>query len=240
MKLNIHSIISYYFVLKYKQKETSSKRISFYLKQTTEVICFKPNKMIIDFNINYNNYFENILNNKHFFNYTCPVCGNNHSWNRHGSYNRNLTILKDSSFFDTTIEILRLKCTSCNSTHAILPNDIIPYRIYSLSSITEILLEHYEKNLSVLSIAKKYNISFQLIYSILSAYLSFINESISALRILDVIKGIFIPNPKELLTLIINEINYYMSYSKINNWPFFMTKFRNKHSIPIFIEFNYF
>jgi transposase-like protein len=195
--------------------------------------------MIIDYKVNYNNYSENILNNNKFFNYECPKCGNKHSWNRHGSYNRNLTIVENNSFIDTIIIILRLKCTSCNSTHAILPSNVIPYHIYSFSSTIKILLEHYEENLSVLSIAKKYNISFQLIYFILNIYISFINEYIYTLRILNVIKGTFIPTAKKLLSLITNQTNYYLDYSKMNKWPFFMTKFRNKHSISIFIEFNY-
>ena len=120
-----------------------------------------------------------------------------------------------------------------------MPSDVIPYHIYSLSSTIKILLEHYEENLSVLSIAKKYNISFQLIYFILNLYISFINECIYTLRILNVVKGTFIPTTKKLLSIITNQINYYLDYSKINKWPFFMTKFRNKHSISIFIEFNY-
>ena len=85
--------------------------------------------MIINFYINCKDYEEEILINYSFHNYKCPKCGNKHSWNRHGSYERNIVLINDNTFIDSKMNILRLKCTSCKSTHAVLPGDVIPYYI---------------------------------------------------------------------------------------------------------------
>ena len=49
--------------------------------------------MIIDFNVNYNNYEEKILNFYGFWEYKCPCCGARHSLTRHASYTRNICFL---------------------------------------------------------------------------------------------------------------------------------------------------
>ncbi|TYQ16375.1 UNVERIFIED_CONTAM: hypothetical protein Cloal_2908 [Acetivibrio alkalicellulosi] len=97
------------------------------------------NFMIIDFEANFNNYEEKILNNYKIFNYTCPVCGAKHSLSRHAKYKRYTCILYKNTICFDTIEILRLKCSSCGKTHAILPSNIIPYCVYSYSCIFTVL-----------------------------------------------------------------------------------------------------
>ena len=59
--------------------------------------------MIIDFDINYNNYTEKILNNYSIYTYTCPKCGAKHSFTRHASYERNICC------FDANFEIIEIK-----------------------------------------------------------------------------------------------------------------------------------
>lgn len=196
--------------------------------------------MIIDFYINSNNYNENVLESYIFNSYVCPKCGSKHSWIRHATYERNVVIIKNGEFVDSRIKILRLKCNSCNSTHALLPGDIIPYFVYSTSCIIKLISEHYTQGYSVLYIAKKYNVPYQLIYWFLNIFVSFVNECNITLRILKIIKGISNLAAKEIIEIITNRFkdnSFTKEYAMINDWPFLMKKFRNNRFIPIYIGF---
>lgn len=59
----------------------------------------------------------------------CPKCGCRGNFRRHGSYGRRLVTL--SGELDLTIE--RLRCLSCGATHAVIPEDVVPYKAYSES-----------------------------------------------------------------------------------------------------------
>ncbi len=183
--------------------------------------------MIIDFTINYKSYNKKIVKNTSFVHYTCPKCGAKHSWNRHATYERHLVIQENNMFIDTCITILRLKCTSCDSTHAILPADIIPYVVYSLSCIVKLLVSHYVNSESVLSLAAKYGLSFQLIYSFLHGFLSYMNICYLTLRTLLLLKGTTSVSPSTLLTIIsrnFTDNDYQQQHTKLNQWPFFMNR----------------
>ena len=58
-----------------------------------------------------------------------PSCKANGQMRIFGFYNRYVVSFCSISFDVVTVkgEILRLRCKSCNSTHAVLPEDIIPY-----------------------------------------------------------------------------------------------------------------
>lgn len=197
--------------------------------------------MIIDFSINIKTYEEKILNNYDFFYYECPKCGSKHSLIRHGVYERNISFLKENNIHNKRIKILRLKCNSCSSTHAILPNDIVPYCIYSYSFMMGIILNVFINEESVLTLSKIYNISFQLIYSFLSRLNIFLKDCIYVLRVLSLLKDKFNPTTIEILTLI-KGYSFNDSFQKIffnkTKWVFLMNKFLNIRSKPIYIGSN--
>lgn len=193
--------------------------------------------MIIDFNVNIKTYVEKILNNYDFFNYECPKCGAKHSLIRHGIYERNISFIKEDNICNEKIEVLRLKCTSCNSTHAILPNDVVPYCIYSYSFMMKVIMDFSIDKERVLSIANKYNISFQLIYSFISRLNKFLKDCIYVFRTLNLLKDNFNPTVKDVLVMIEN--SFENSFQKIffskTRWMFLMSKFLNINSKPILI-----
>ena len=80
----------------------------------------------------------------------------------HAYYDRHVDIFDRNH----TTRILRLKCPSCNSTHAVLIEDTIPYSIVSFDIIIDVL-----KNKDFLSSS---HVSF-----IKNKYLSFIIDYIS-------------------------------------------------------------
>mgnify|MGYP000323130372 CR=1 FL=1 len=158
--------------------------------------------MIIDFSIDFNSYEEKILNKYKIFTYVCPKCGTKHALYRHGTYVRNISYYKNKCIVNEKLKVLRLKCASCNSTHAILPKDIIPYCIYTYSCIMKILYEHFNDKKSVLSIAFSYGISFQLIYLFIKLFNIFLKDCIYVLRTINLWNDILNPHCKDVIKII--------------------------------------
>ena len=192
--------------------------------------------MIIDFTVNFNNYKGKILNNYSFFYYTCPKCGAKHSFTRHGSYERNVCFIDNyHNIYEEKICVLRLKCSSCGSTHAILPKEIIPYCIYSASFIIKVLSEYYLEDTKISDLCSSFSISFQLIYSFISKFIEFLTSSFSVLRNLGY-EISCIPH-KVISTINLYNQNKSFLYTYIfrTQWIFLMRKFHNILSPPIFI-----
>ncbi|MCM1557856.1 MAG: DUF6431 domain-containing protein [Anaeroplasma bactoclasticum] len=68
--------------------------------------------------------YEKSLNFNHL---ECPCCHSN-EYIRWGFYERGVIYKKNHKIFQEIIVIQRIKCKSCNRTHALLPFGIIPYR----------------------------------------------------------------------------------------------------------------
>jgi hypothetical protein len=192
--------------------------------------------MLIDFAVNFNNYTEKILENYSAFHYVCPKCGAKHAFTRHGSYDRNLCYIDDlKNIVDKRIKILRVKCSSCDSTHAILPNDIIPYCIYSFSFILNVLTGYYCDEHKILDICYNFSISFQILYIFISKFSLFLNSGSTVLRTL----GYAIDSEPDIVVATINKYqlngNFFYQYFFNSQWIFLMIKFKNILSRPIFI-----
>lgn len=192
--------------------------------------------MIIDFKVNFNNYEEKILNNYSFFDYQCPKCGARHSFTRHGSYARNVCFIDaDQNIVEQKLTVLRVKCSSCNSTHAILPNDIIPYYIYSFSFILSILTKYYSKEHSIPALSTIFSISFQLIYIFIAKFSSFLNSCLTVLRSL----GYAITPDPDTVVSALNSYqlsgNFLYQYFFACQWMLLMTKFQNTVPRSIYI-----
>lgn len=192
--------------------------------------------MIIDFRINCNNYKEKLLDNYSHFDYTCPKCGAKHSLIRHGNYERNL-ILVDN--FDNVKEVkllvLRLKCKSCGSTHAILPNDIIPYCIYSFSYTINVLTRRFVNGEKVMDICNNLSVSFQLVYFFISKFLEFMDSASFVLRNLENFSISTLYHFIESINTYNNSNNFSYQYFFLTRWIFLMSKFHNILSPPIYI-----
>lgn len=123
------------------------------------------------------------------------------------------------------LDILRLKCKSCGSTHAILPADVIPYKIFSLSCIVFLLAEHFVSGTSILEICEKFNISFQLMYLFIKYFTEFIAPAILCLRVMFDITASSYATVLSAINdagVLVFSMHYFL-WSKI---PFLMTKFQ--------------
>lgn len=100
-----------------------------------------------------------------FIELTCPNCGTKHPiWSYHDSYERYLISYENKSIITDIIDITRILCSSCNSTHAILPEIIIPFSSYSLLFVLSVLKDYYMSGKTVASLCEKYQISASTLY----------------------------------------------------------------------------
>ena len=184
--------------------------------------------MIIDFDVNCNKYNDKILNNYTILSYTCPSCGAKHSFIRHACYERNLCFLDIfNNVHEEKMTILRLKCKSCGHTHAVLPNDVIPYCIYTCSYIINALTKYFEGK-KVLDICDNLNISFQLLYHFISRFLDFLDSCFIVLRNLGIDN--LTNNPHGVLSAISvfnKQGNFFKQYFFSTKWMFLMKNFQN-------------
>lgn len=82
------------------------------------IICLKKKIKVFNQTI-----YNNIIFSLNIKDLKCPNCEAKCSFHHHGSYSRSI-IVDDES---VTINLARIKCYSCHSTHALLISDLIPY-----------------------------------------------------------------------------------------------------------------
>lgn len=202
--------------------------------------------MIIDKNLSFKTYEEEIINNNKIFKYVCPKCGAKHSLTRHCTYPRNICYLDGMNIviLEEKLIVQRLLCTSCDSTHAILPDDIIPYKTFTESTISYILKQYFVFKESISNISTKVNMSYQYIKSIIYKAMWFIKSIFIFLRslgievtLLDLSDNIF-----KLMYSHFNDVKRLsIEYFENQQWHFLMTKFFNRKfnenlSVPIYMK----
>lgn len=170
----------------------------------------------------------------------CPNCGANGSMIRHAYYLRFIISFFTGCFTTKRLKILRVKCKSCGSTHAILPGDTIPYKQFDYSSFISILEKYFSNQLTVYQLSKEYKVSFQTIYSFIDTFLIFKEDAFLTLKIMKLADNLFRARPSKILDLIRKNLTFsefIIEFSKFNNWPFLMTKFRIAVTRTIYIGF---
>lgn len=194
--------------------------------------------MIIDFKVNYNDYEEQILINNNIFKYACPNCRAKHSLSRHAKYKRYIVFLYMGKMNTKKLVILRLICSSCNKTHAILPNDIVPYCVYTYSCMITVMFEHFVKDKSILCVSDEYQISFELIYYFINKLEAFLNDCVYVLRLLNGIKENIALSVRNILNIInigsLKNIFQELFFNK-TKWMILMKRFQNIWPKPITI-----
>lgn len=101
---------------------------------------------------------------------TCPVCESTGNLLIHSYYRRNLIDFIDGKVVHHEITIMRLQCDSCGSTHAILPDFIIPYCSYSLFFILQVLGLYFLHLCSVEKLCEKFSITLRQLYKWLALF----------------------------------------------------------------------
>lgn len=108
----------------------------------------------------------------HPHNHKCPFCSAEHpDWKKHAAYERYLISFESGRTISYLITVIRYRCSSCEHTHAILPELVIPYQSYSLLFILSVMKDYYIGSLTVADICAKYDISVSTLYSWKSLFL---------------------------------------------------------------------
>jgi len=148
--------------------------------------------LIIDFCHSADSY-DDILGFYGRWDYTCPKCKAEHTLERHAFYTRYLIMYSHGSLECRQMKILRLQCSLCHSTHAILTADIVPFLVYSFSCILYILQSSFGENGSISKTRDRTGISYQVIYHfllILTSHSSRITALLHHQRMIDSFFGI--------------------------------------------------
>lgn len=101
----------------------------------------------------------------------CPKCKARNLTVKHATYTRHFVYLDGNEVSDKLITVQRLRCTSCNSTHAVLPLAVVPYSVYSIRMVAHIVLDKISgrfKNIE--SLCQHYRIAVNTCYSLLKRF----------------------------------------------------------------------
>ena len=149
--------------------------------------------MITDYRYYYTTYSQ--LKKENLDEYDCPKCGAKHSTKYYSHYERHVTSLSadalatifkadigvdtydlcsmtEELYEDAILDIFRVKCLSCDTTHAILPGDIVPYRRYSLLSMFAIVKVMSNRSHSIEETANHLQLSWQYMINLLNQWIS--------------------------------------------------------------------
>jgi len=84
----------------------------------------------------------------------CPKCSCKGNFTPHGRYRRHLVVIGKA----VSIEVRRMRCASCGSTHAVLPEGVVPYRAYSERFVLAVLAA-WAKGISNARVREEFGIS---------------------------------------------------------------------------------
>jgi len=95
----------------------------------------------------------------------CPRCGAKGKFKSYGDYSRSLVSVTSGKVTSSNIRPHRYQCVSCSTTHALLPDIIIPHSPYSLRFKLEVLTAYYKRDITVETICNNYGIAVSTIYA---------------------------------------------------------------------------
>lgn len=95
---------------------------------------------------------------------TCPVCKAAGKLGVHCYYKRYLIDFIGGKNVRHEITVLRCVCDSCESTHAILPDIIIPYCSYSLFFVLRVLAEYFLHLYTIEQLCERFSITSSQLY----------------------------------------------------------------------------
>lgn len=189
--------------------------------------------MVFDFSKTFKTYDAKTYKKEDFTGTRCPRCYAAGRFKLHGSYRRHAAYWHMSKITCEFIEIKRIKCLSCKTTHAVMPGDLIPYKLLSLFIVLFILGLFYLEGEPVLKIAEAGGFSFQFIYSALYAYRKHASGISQYFR--EASAGDVPPTLDDAgIVSLIREpfLEFQSGYIELNKRPCFMCKFFNSAKAP--------
>jgi transposase-like protein len=109
--------------------------------------------------------FDTFMNNLQVDKLTCPLCGAKYNCSAFSSYSRHMITFENGLNTCHNISIDRVICHSCNHTHAILPDILIPFGSYTLSFVLTALRAYFLSSKTVTSLCEYFQISVSTLYT---------------------------------------------------------------------------
>ena len=184
--------------------------------------------MVYDFSHLCNTYKKDFYTAASFIHTTCPECRSIGRFKLHGSYTRYVAYFKAFKPIYDQIAIKRIQCKSCDTTHAVLPGDIIAYELLSLPVFLFIVVSFQLRKTPVLQIAERLQTSFQFIYATIYTFTLYLDSIHQFFKETAPSSAPLLPGTVELLGLIRgygSDTEFQYSYMVLNKKPCFMGKF---------------
>ena len=126
--------------------------------------------MVYDFLQICKTYDKNLYTKEYFAATPCPKCPAIGRFKMYGSYQRYVMYFARGELVNVKIDIKRIMCKSCKSTHAVMPGDLIPYKLLSLIVVMLLLINCIVEETPVLRVSNKYGLSFQIVNIYLNTF----------------------------------------------------------------------
>lgn len=94
----------------------------------------------------------------------CPKCHARGTLHPHGHYYRQLKL--DESDKMGPVKVQRVRCSSCKSTHAVLPEGVVPYEAFGTKILFAICLAK-SQGMKIACICERFELSVRTLYRIL-------------------------------------------------------------------------
>lgn len=94
----------------------------------------------------------------------CPKCGAIGCCTPFKSYQRMMITTSGGRRINTWVVVPRVRCSSCGHTHALIPENLIPYGSYSIRFVFTILLSYLHRHSSVSEFCDHWQISISTLY----------------------------------------------------------------------------
>jgi len=115
-------------------------------------------------NINDEGIFKDATGSFTHYNEKCPSCNASMKLAPHGDYGRGLVSFEGEGVVERRIRPKRFKCGSCGSTHALLPDILIPYSPYSFRFQLCALIAYFKRDMTVVAICQYFGIAVSTLY----------------------------------------------------------------------------
>ncbi len=156
------------------------------------------NKIENDINVLYYlKAYEEIMNVNDYAFCKCPLCKKENTLNNHKTYERNIIFHINGYEIIGKIKLIVLECKYCKEInkskqhyHALLPDFIFPYHIYSSNIIIKTLIDRFINKLKIEEIIEKTRISHQLYYQWIKEFNKYLTVSSIILQTKSIIEEV--------------------------------------------------
>lgn len=162
--------------------------------------------------------FNSCISNTSTLNEPCSVCGASNLYSNYSSYQRTMITFSGGHRAEIPVVIPRVKC-HCGKTHALIPDNLIPYSSYSLRFILFLLWKFSIRSCTVTQFCNKWCIAISTIYKWLHMFIEHYNLWFGAIEEIVSLKADSVKRIEMIVSLPREFFNRF-HFSFMQNHPF--------------------